>query len=265
MFWTSSIRLKYKLWDVASKKPIAEVTFAYDKDSKEDGMLGVVRCMWILHWSTQASNGWPLLTTKYKSFITMRILSFSRSTIVWRPSSMDATCPLHDGWCFASHRWQLHLWSSDFLCCLTDESWIVEHPLPPYVCKPIPPSLNSSHASHFITPTINPLGGFDQYNHRHLIFHLLLNLHKKTLGGFCNIVTSLKSGVLFSLSTASSIFESQSSLLISLDSSKQKFKYWRASWGGRLGPLWTGRHDQLYFTAKISHQHMTHLLIIQIP
>jgi hypothetical protein len=98
--------------------------------------------------------------------------------------------------------------------------------------------LNSSHASHFITPMIGLPGGFDQYNHRRLIFYLVLNLRKKTLGGFCRIVTSLESGVSCSPSTASSIFKSPSSLQISLDSPKQKFKSnWQASQGGRPGPL----------------------------
>jgi hypothetical protein len=150
---------------------------------------------------------------------------------------MGVICPLLDGWCFASHRWQFHLWSSDFSSFLTNESWIVEHPLPPHVRESIPPSLKSSHALHFITPTIGPPGGFNQYNHRRLIFYLLLNLRKKTLGGFCRIVTSLESGVSCSPSTASFIFESPSSLQISLDSSKQKFKSnWQASRGGRPGP-----------------------------
>ena len=168
----------------------------------------------------------------------MRILPFSRSTIVWRLDSMGATCSLLDGWCFASHHWRFHFWSSDFSCCLTTESWIVEHSLPPHVYESIPPNLNSSHASHFITPTIGPRGGFDQYNHWCPIFHLLLNLRKKTLGGFCNIVTSLESGLPCSPSTTSFIFEFLSLLLISLDSPKQKFKSnWRVSRGGRPGHL----------------------------
>ena len=143
-----------------------------------------------------------------------------------------------DGWCFANHRWQLHLWSLDFSCCLTAESWIIEHPLPPYVREPIPLSLNFWYASHFITPTISPPWDFDQYNHRRPIFQLMLNMRKETLGGFCNIVTSLELGILCSPSTTSSIFESPFSLLINLDSPKQKFaSNWRASRGGRPGRL----------------------------
>ena len=158
--------------------------------------------------SNKASTSeWMIIaTTKYKNFIIVRILSFSQSTIVWRPSSMDATSSLLDGRCFASHRWQLYLWSSDFSCCLTNESWIVEHPLPHHVREPTPPSLNFSYTLHFITPTIGSPWGFNQYNHQRPIFHLLLNLRKKLLGGFCSIMTSLESDVLCSSSTTKNIF-----------------------------------------------------------